>query len=33
MKAEAERDFAHSIKVKPSLKSFIDNRVSLITQN
>jgi Flp pilus assembly protein TadD len=33
MKADAERDFARSIKVKPSLKEFIQKRISQITQN
>ena len=32
MKAEAERDFARSIAVKPSLKDFIKTRVSQISQ-
>ena len=33
MKTEAERDFARSIAVRPSLKSFIESRMSLISQN
>jgi len=33
MKTDAERDFARSIAVRPSLKSFIESRVSLISQS
>src|SRR5881628_3640501 len=32
MKAEAERDFARSIAVRPSLKTFIESRISQISQ-
>ena len=33
MKAEAERDFARSIAVRPSLRGFIESRMSRISQS